>query len=297
MKVAWISDTHTDFWVSGKLSGHKLLTAIENFVDEVLVPKEADILIFAGDNSHYNLQNQMMLQYIANKKMYKKIFITFGNHDMYLVSNSQESKYKKSWNKVLELKEMCEAIDTVEFLDGNIIEVDGVKIGGCGMWYDYSYGKKIANMDDFSMLQKWKATMNDANLIKGDDHLGLNDTRSMYGYGKMKIYSFDPLVFFDNEKEKMLKIIEDCDIFVSHIGPVVPPDIRPEYKNVVTGFYYFDGERYLWSDKAPKAYIFGHTHDRHEFKVNNTWLFCNPLGYKSEGTGAEIDVFTLEELY
>jgi len=55
--------------------------------------------------------------------MYKKIFVTFGNHDMYLVSNKQEHKYRKSWNKVLEMKEICEAIDTVEFLDGNIVEV------------------------------------------------------------------------------------------------------------------------------------------------------------------------------
>jgi len=282
--------------VPGKLSGHKELTALENFVDDILKPKPADILIFAGDNSHYNEQMEKILIYIANKKMYKKIFVTFGNHDMYLVSNKQEHKYRKSWNKVIEMKEICEAIDTVEFLDGNIVEVDGVKIGGCGMWYDYSYGKKIANMNDFHMLQKWKAVMNDANLIKGDDHLGLNDVRSMYGYGKMKVYSFDPLVFFENEKEKMVKIIEECDIFVSHIGPVVPPNLKPEYQNVDTGFYYFDGERYLWAEKAPKVYIFGHTHDRYEFKVNNTWLMCNPLGYPSENTRGEIEVVDITTL-
>jgi len=56
MKVAFISDTHADFYVPGKLSGHKELTALENFVDNILKPKPADILIFAGDNSDYNEQ-------------------------------------------------------------------------------------------------------------------------------------------------------------------------------------------------------------------------------------------------
>ena len=185
---------------------------------------------------------------------------------------------------------------SVEFLDGNVVEVDGVKIGGTSMWYDYSYGKKISNMTDDDMLQKWKTTMNDANLIKGDDHLGLNESYGMYNYGNTTRYSFDPLVFFEKEKEKMLKIIEDCDIFVSHIGPVVPPNIRPEYQNVVTGFYYFDGERYLWADKAPKLWIFGHTHDKYMWKVNDTVLACNPLGYKSEQTENEIDVIDMELL-
>jgi hypothetical protein len=80
---------------------------------------------------------------IAQRKIYKKIFVTFGNHDMYLVSNAQRSKYQISWNKVKDLKQICECIDTVEFLDGNIIEVDGIKIGGAGMWYDMSYCKNL----------------------------------------------------------------------------------------------------------------------------------------------------------
>jgi hypothetical protein len=65
-----------------------------------------------------------MLEKIAAKKMYKKIFVTFGNHDMYLISNAQKSKFDTSWDKVLDLKAICEEIDTVEFLDGNIVEVE-----------------------------------------------------------------------------------------------------------------------------------------------------------------------------
>lgn len=299
--IAFISDVHIDFYIPAKLDGHKLETKMDDFIENELWLKNADILIFAGDNSHYPKQNKLLLEKIAAKKIYKKIFVTFGNHDMYLVSNSQKSKYNTSWDKILELKAICEEIDTVEFLDGNIVEVDDVKIGGCGMWYDFSYGKQIYNMNHFHMMHKWKDTMNDANLIVGNDYPPeINDRREqMYagysGHGP-KTYTFDPIKFFKSEEEKMLKIVEDCDVFVSHMGPVVPPNLPIKFQNVDTSFYYFNGEWILEKEKAPKLWIFGHTHDRYEFKVNNTWLMCNPLGYPSEKTNVEVEVVYLDEL-
>jgi len=97
---------------------------MDDFIENELWLKNADVLVFAGDNSHYPKQNKLMLEKIAAKKMYKKIFVTFGNHDLYLISNSQRSNYNTSWDKVLELKQICDEIDTVEFLDGNIVEVE-----------------------------------------------------------------------------------------------------------------------------------------------------------------------------
>ena len=302
-KVAFISDIwpeiHIDFYINPKLEGDKLIKAMTDFINNELVLKPADILVFAGDNSHYPKQNKLMLEMIAAKKMYKKIFVTFGNHDLYLISNQQRSKYNTSWDKVLELKSICEAIDTVEFLDGNIVEVDGIKIGGAGLFYDMSYGKNNFGLNHFAMMHLWIDSMNDANLIKGKDYPPeINDSRSkMYGYSNIyKEYTFDPIKFFNLEKEKMIKIIDKCDIFVSHIGPIIPPNLDAEYQNAMTGFYYFDGAEYLSNEKAPKLYIFGHTHKRYDFKFNNTWMMCNPLGYKSEKTNNEIVVVDLFDL-
>lgn len=296
MVVAFSSDVHTDFWCPIKDSGAKAVTKIHDFVDNVLKPKEADILILAGDNSHYNSQNKIMLEYLASKKMYKKIFVVHGNHEMYLISNSQHSQYSTSFAKIQELKEICEAIDTVEFLDGNIVEVDGVKIGGCAMWYDGSYGIKSFGRTKDNMLALWKVSMNDANLIKGID-TDISNPPQMYSYGSYKFYNFNPWTFFEKEKEKMVKIVKECQIFVSHVGPVVPKNLQPKYQSADTGFYYFDGEHYLWDDNAPKLWVYGHTHDMYDFKINNTWLACNPLGYKSENTGAEIQVIEMDNLY
>jgi len=102
--------------------------------------------------------------------------------------------------------------------------------------------------------------------------------------------------FFELEKEKLEKIIYNCDVFVSHIGPIVPKTLKLEYQNPTTGFYYFDGRKYLENPKAPKLWIFGHSHDSYYFKYDNTTLICNPLGYKHEKMNHEIQVLDLNDL-
>ena len=296
MKIAFISDIHMDFYIHPKNNGgHKLKRSVKNFIEEELYPKEADILLIGGDNSHYNIQTKELLTQLSELKLFKHIFITFGNHDLYLISSNQESNYKVSWNKIEELKQICNEFEDVTFLDGNIVEIDGVKIGGCGMWYDFSYGTKFFGKNKDDMLQLWKDVMNDANYIKGNDKIPQLSSIQMYSY-KTKQYNFDPLKFFNNEKEKLVKIISEVDVMLSHFGPVVPPNLEPQYAVPSTGFYYFDGEHLLMNEKTPKMWVFGHTHTRYDFKVNNTWLMCNPLGYASERTGNEIVVVDLNDL-
>ena len=299
-KVAFISDIHTDFYIPSGAAGHKLEKRMNDFIDNQLQPIEADILVFAGDNSHYPLQNKLMLELLAAKHWYKKIFVTFGNHDMYLVSNSQRDTYKKSWEKIEHLKSICADIDTVEFLDGNVVEVDGIKIGGAGMWYDFSYGFKDG-MSHQAMMSLWKTESNDPNLIAGDNAANvLRDKFEMYydNYGGRRRTSctFNPLNFFEKEKEKLAKIVDKSDIFISHMGPYVPPDLNPEFDDSTTGFYFFDGEEYLFSDNAPKLWFFGHVHDRYNFKVGNTKLVSNPLGYKDQKLKHHIQVIDYFDL-
>lgn len=156
MTVAFISDIHTDFYIPAKLTDSKLDIAMDDFIENELWLKNADILIFAGDNSHYPKQNKLMLEKIAAKKIYKKIFVVFGNHDLYLISNAQRSKFNTSWDKVLDLKAICEEIDTVEFLDGNIVEVDADFSNEFNSLKDMDYGeaKKILQGNKFKTVKE-----------------------------------------------------------------------------------------------------------------------------------------------
>jgi len=271
---------------------------MNKFIDEQLDLKEADILIFAGDNSHYPIHNKLLLEIISGRKMYKKIFVTFGNHDLYIINQKQKKLYNTSFNKIQHLKQICEEIEDVIFLDGNIVDINGVTIGGTCGWYDFSYGFNNFNLSLNEMLDIWKESSNDSIRIQNTDNLGYIEIAGMSGFGyKILPCTFNPLNFFESEKEKIIKIIEECDIFVSHIGPAVPPNLDPLiFHHPLTGFYFFDGKNYLMKEKSPKLWIFGHLHESINFKINNTKLICNPLGYKDENVGNEIIVVDLFDL-
>ena len=302
-KIAFISDLHVDFYVPAGSNGYKLEKRMNDYIDNHLKLQNADILVFAGDNSHYPQQNATLLKLIANKKIYKKIFITFGNHDLYLISNNQKNQFKYSWEKVLFAKKLYSEIEGVEFLDGNVVDVDGFKIGGTGMWYDFSYGIDKHNHTEREMHELWNRFSNDANLIFGRDAPNTVTEKfdfhyDSYGGRKREIHaSFNPLNFFKQEKEKMEKIIHEVDVFVSHVGPTIPPNLLPKYDRPEMGFYFFDGGEYLLAENSPKLWIFGHVHTRCNYKIGNTRLVCNPLGYKDQNLKhqtAVIDLSTID---
>lgn len=301
-KIAFVSDIHIDFYVPATSMGHKLERKMSLYIEKQLRLPDADILVFAGDNTHYPQQMHYLLVVIAGLKKYKKIFVTFGNHDLYLVSNGQRSDYKMSWKKVEHLKALCESVDTVEFLDGKIVDVDGIKIGGTGMWYDFTYGKNNFGLDDNAMKKLWMEFSNDPHNIASDDYENtIRDKNEFHyhssGYGRKRFsVTLNPLKFFEKERAKLVEIVDKCDVFVSHVSPAVPPNLNPEHDNASAGFYFFDGSQYLQSEKAPKLWIFGHVHDRYNYKVNNTRLVCNPLGYDDENFHHSVITIDLNDL-
>jgi len=269
MKIAYISDIHIEFAIRNneKMNMSVAKESIDNFISEYIKPLPADVLVIAGDLSHFNWQSKLLLKCLNSLGMYKKIFVVSGNHDMYVVP-SEKLSYTEHNSRINELKEFCNSENNIEFLDGNIIEYNGVKFGGCSMWYDFTYGMQMFNQTKEQMLLSWKLHMNDSNYIP----------------------NFNTLEFFESEYKKMENIVEECDVFVSHVGPIVPKNIRASFVNSLTGFYYFDGSEILNVDKAPKLWFFGHTHDKFDFNYNNTRLLCNPLGYISERTQHTIKV-------
>lgn len=75
------------------------------------------------------------------------------------------------------------------------------------------------------------------------------------------------------------------DIVITHHVPT-EVDTSSRWKLSPTQPYFVnhDAERYI--DKAgsvkPKAWIYGHTHDKHHYSHMFTEFICNPLGYPSE---------------
>lgn len=289
LRVDYISDIHADFWIDElNPQNKKFAKQLEHFI-QILNPSKGKILLIGGDQGHYFQQDSAVL--LELKKYYKNILIVPGNHDMYLLSNAQEKKYQwDSTNRLLEMKQFCREHDGLHFMDGDVIVIDGFRFGGIGMWHDNSYGKTLGYSED-EISQEYYKTMNDSNYIFKD---GKKNYNISHGYGNVdKIRHFDPMIRFQEMKEKLSKI-EPCHVMLTHYGPIVPEELPEEYDDISTSFYYFDGKSEA-EQIAPLYWIFGHTHLKYNFKYKKTNFITNPLGYPTENSYAKIESFYLEK--
>ncbi len=277
-----VSDIHLDFWINEmNPNNHKMQKQIDKFIDEVLIPKTDNILLLGGDQGHYFNQDKKLL--LTLLKFYKHILIVPGNHDLYLLGNTQKKRYMlESHNRISEMKALCRETEGLHYMDGDIIVIDGISFGGLGMWHDNTYGLTLGYSKD-EIHEMWLKHMNDSrNIYGGREHYTIPIP---YGVS-MQYSSFKPLELFDKMYEKLQKI-HDVNVMLSHYAPRVPDCLPEEFDNVDSSFYYFDGLKDI-KRIDPKYWVVGHTHDKYEEKYNNTTIICNPLGYPSENTYTEI---------
>ncbi len=79
--------------------------------------------------------------------------------------------------------------------------------------------------------------------------------------------------------------IQEDDIVITHHVPN-NVDTRPLWRNSPTQAYFVnsDCDRYFSNPNTikPKAWIYGHTHDKHDYHIGRTRFICNPVGYCGE---------------
>lgn len=266
MKFDYCSDIHIDYWVASHLKTQEIL--IHDFLFRLLPMDRSDVLVIAGDIGHFNAQINTVLKVF--RKYYKYVVWVHGNHEMYVNDTKSIRKYRNDFvNRLAEFKPMSDAIGDVYYLDGDVIELDGIRFGGCSMWYDFSYA------ETFTLTRKtaydyWR----DKPWI---DFKNIHSVEfSSPGNG------FDPVKYFESQKEKLDSMIGSIDVMISHVGPDASKIIK-KYRTLTTSFYYFDGLDYLYNG-FPKVWVYGHTHIECEHKIMNTSLLCSPIGYENESS-------------
>ena len=258
----FISDIHGDFY------NLKTQPKIEKFVKDKLKPKDSSTLVIAGDLGHYNKMDLGVLKEL--RKYYEHIVLVTGNHDMYLISKSQRHKYENSSKaRVADMKQLCASETGIYYLDGGVIDIDGVTIGGVGYWYD-------------SPVDQWRNVMNDSRMIM--ECMPFSIPRP---YGSPYVETgFDTKAYYLKEKEK-LKAMPKVDVLVTHVCPskLDPYQMPRQYLNDANNIFYENNDTDLVS---AKLCIFGHTHDLYDFEDQGTRYVANPFGYPSENSGREI---------
>jgi len=258
MKFDIISDIHIDMFVD---PNRYRSMSLEEYFEEYFKNASSENLIIAGDLSHSNRLSVEAL-ILLRDKYYKRVFFVLGNHDYYLYNDEDKIKFSDSFKKVQELKEMVSVMSDVYLLDGDVVEVKGVKIGGATAWYDGSYSIKYLKQSKDDILKDWKKRMSDAKYIKGINNL------------------FD---MFDMQMKKVEAIYKNSNIIITHVNPMSEKFALHSYQEdrTLSGFYTFDGSEYLNTTNA-KYWIFGHMHKAHSYEFSGVKVMSNPLGYPAQ---------------
>lgn len=263
MKFDLTSDIHLDFWVGVNGNQKKQQSSMRKLIEKLLPCNKSDVLVIAGDLGHYNFQNGIFLDVL--KSYYRDVIVVPGNHDYYLVSlKAQKSNDFSSFNRINEMINIAGDAG-VYWLNGTTVSIDGVTFGGCGMWYDDSYAQDKFFMRSGSIQNLWEAGMTDSRCIMA------------------KPNRFDRYTHFNGEFEKMTRIIDKCDVVVSHICPT--SDLIPRHRShdPISTFYQFNGHALIDLMKPSAVWCYGHIHDESVSRILHDHAFyCNPLGYNDE---------------
>jgi len=243
------SDIYLDSWISHT-------SEVADFVKRILPEnKNSEILILAGNvNSSLVTIEPFLLEL---KKYYKHIFYVYGNHEMYLLDKDEDSYGNNSFQKINQLKSLVTSINGCDFLDGfdaqQIVlpEYNNLTITGLSMWWNYD--KKVYSYKT----------------IKDLCHRYSNDYKFIsFGFMREALFSYSKV--FRNFYKKLINL-PPSDIMVTHYSPL-------KLSEKASVFNFFDSEEEL-KRLNPKAWVCGHTFEKHNLKFDNTQIVTNPIGY------------------
>ena len=293
MKIDIMSDLHINTHMKHLKPNDNLVERLWNRLD----PK-AEVLIVAGDIGEINEQN---VNFLASLKrlFYREIVCIAGNHDLhtlynrviYLWDENRELIEQPSWETYTQRIENAKQLYKdagIHFLDGEIITIDGKKIGGAMGWYDGVYpavhkiglGKhRMFGYRDYEDMQElWGACMPDGDI--------------------KPMRRFDGLM--KEELAKIDRIVEDCDIMVTHVMPTIKAiHQNPSWKDDPScGFFSFNGGEHMQRFNG-SHWIFGHSHFSAKFRIEREnkppfTLLTNTLGYPSENPRDYPKIATIE---
>lgn len=268
MKIRPISDAHLEFVYEASETAP--IHQRTNHIDKILPSMEDDsqtILVVAGD-----LASAVKIPRIVNffhlvADRFKHIIYVLGNHEHY------HGNIHTTENVISDALKDFPNITVV----GNKVKtllMDDVLFVAATLWTDY--GKKTFAVDD--IRNSISCGINDHHLIKITQSDGMN--RSFHPDDGALLHE-DAVIDIDRALE-------------SHKGKsIVITHHLPSFKCVSARFTLTESSRkmnhafasdldWLIERHQPDAWIFGHTHDPFCYKINNTTLVCNPVGYPNE---------------
>ena len=244
MIIKHISDLHINHYInhtSNLIKGERLT---KEWCEKIL--GYGDILLLGGDYSEWNQQTVWMLEVAAER--YKYVLFVTGNHDRWLITDSQRKKYGTSTNRVNELYDLASSIKGVTPMVRKIVTINGLTIAGDGLWYN------IKRPED---VDKYRYQSNDSRFI----HEGVK--------------TIETPNFLYEQSYDWYRTLEgkEIDMFLSHVPPIHPSISPYSYDACFTCPVEF---------LAAPVWVCGHSHLREDWVQHDTQFYMNTVGYPTE---------------
>lgn len=143
-------------------------------------------------------------------------------------------------------------IKNFHFLERDIFEFNNIKFAGCSLWFK-----------EDPMSQFYERFMNDFTLIQ----------------------QFKPAVYERNQdSQEFLRSLQNIDVIITHHLPS-QFSVHERYTGDSCNRFFLCEMDDVILNLAPKFHIHGHTHMSCDYKLGDTRIICNPLGYPRENPG------------
>ena len=150
-------------------------------------------------------------------------------------------------------REVEAEIPNFHFLEQDILEINDVKFAGCSLWFREDPSGWI--------YEKW---MNDFSYIK----------------------QFKPAVYDRNEGSQsfLRQLPHDIGVVITHHLPT-RHSVHEKYTGDACNRFFLCGIDDVILELQPKVWIHGHTHIPFDYRMDDTRILCNPMGYPRENPG------------
>jgi predicted phosphohydrolase len=238
------------------------LEKLEFGIYNIINNENSDVLIIVGDIDDLediNRYNNFIKQV---SKLYKLVFIVKGNHECY--------------NKTIDetdaiISNVCNQYNNIIYLNKTYYDInENIRIVGCCFWSKILDEQKediVKNIGNFKNIKSWSVEKNN------------------------KIH--DEELLFIKEQMECSKINNKKLIIATHYSPSINHTINPRFIDCpMSSAYYSNLDELL--DEPVIAYVYGHTHQSLNKKINNVLLLSNQRGYFDDDNNNFVDEFCFD---
>lgn len=242
MKIQVLSDLHLEFRLPSRRNKRGVS---RKDLEEVGVQfsEEADVYVLAGD-----ICTVQTLPYILDalgEVEKPKVYVP-GNHEFY------GSSVKDT---LCSLRSAFDKTNTY-ILERDVLDIDGIKFIGTCLWTEVDPSR-------YDEVKKW---MNDFWMVEG---------LTPEIWNRMHIQAVDYI------KLALSSYRDRKSIVVTHTSPSYQ-SMSLRFAGSPMNCLFHNNLDFMVEEYSPEVWIHGHTHDAFDYRLFNTRVVCNPLGYPRE---------------